>query len=586
MHDILSNSLPNFMHFENLGSYGSQLAIVLGIALFFGTLGGHFFQKLHVPQVVGYFIIGIIIGNSGLQLVQPEVIKTLNPISVIALAFIGFLVGGELKTDVIKKMGAQFVSTLLFEAIVPAIIVSVLVGIATYIFTGNIILSFCFGIILGAICSSTAPEATTNVLQEYRSRGPMTSIIYGLVAMDDAVALILFAIASTVAAPLLGGHATSFGMQMLAIAKTVFGSIGIGLLCGVILVFIIRKNMNSEGLVLSFTLGILLLCTGFCNIFGLNNILATMATGFFVTNFSPKSVKTIFPITNKFTPPVYVLFFVVVGAKIDIWGMKPFMLILAALYIIGRTTGKAIGSWFGAFITKAPVTVQKYLKYCLLSQAGVAIGLSITSASVFGDIKINPEDTNTIGDYIVLIVTFTTFFAELIGPVFVKMGITKAGEAGMNVSEEDIKKNSKVKDVTWGTELICSEKSNSIVKENDKIAHILNSFESHHNQSFAVIDLQGNLIGTISLEHLKETLLIGEFADSLLAIDIMEKPVCTCPPELMLPDAYERFDEMNVDEMPIVDKDGKVLGMLEKFAVDHYIHSRIIELHRQLEKLG
>ena len=80
MHDILSNSLPNFMHFENLGSYGSQLAIVLGIALFFGTLGGHFFQKLHVPQVVGYFIIGIIIGNSGLQLVQPEVIKTLNPI--------------------------------------------------------------------------------------------------------------------------------------------------------------------------------------------------------------------------------------------------------------------------------------------------------------------------------------------------------------------------------------------------------------------------------------------------------------------------------------------------------------------------
>ena len=232
MKEILGGLLPDFMH---LSSLGPQLALVLGIVVFFGGWGGQLFQRLHIPQVVGYFIVGILLGNSGFQIITSDVIKVMNPVSMIALAFIGFLVGGELKTSVIKKMGVQFVSVLLFESIVPAILVSVLVTVATYIFTANFVLSLCFGIILGAICSSTAPEATTNVLQEYRARGPMTSMIYGLVAMDDAVALILFAICSTIAAPLLGGHAVSFGMQMLQIVKTVFGSMAAGLVFGWIL---------------------------------------------------------------------------------------------------------------------------------------------------------------------------------------------------------------------------------------------------------------------------------------------------------------------------------------------------------------
>ncbi|MCR5217717.1 cation:proton antiporter [Treponema sp.] len=575
MKDPLMNVLPEFMHFSELGP---QVAIILGLMLFFGTCGGHLFQKLKIPQVVGYFIVGIIIGDSGFQLIRPEIVSLLNPISIIALAFIGFLVGGELKTDVIKKMGKQFVSVLLFESLVPAVFVALLTGFACYFFTRDVQLSFCFGILLGAICSSTAPEATTNVLQEYRSRGPLTTMIYGLVAMDDAVALILFAICSTVAAPILGGHAVSFGRQMLNVAYNVFGSIAFGLLLGWVLTFIIKKLMHEEGRVLSFALGLLLLCTGVCDRIGLSNILAAMSIGFYIANFSEKNVRPVFEFTNKFTPPIYVLFFVVVGAKLNIWEMKPLLIVLALLYIVGRTFGKAIGSWFGAYITKAPLTVQNYMKYCLLSQAGVAIGLSLTAGNYFKD---------TIGDSILLIVTATTFVAELIGPVFVKYGITKAEEAGMNVTEDDIIKRSRVSDVEWGSEKACDPKSNAIVNDNELIRDVLTKFEKHHYQSFVVkSSLDDTLEGIITLEHLKETLLIGEMAETLLAVDIMDIPVCTCSADTTLPELYDMFSDNDTEAIPVVDKDGKALGVLEKFAADHYIHTRILEINRKLESLG
>lgn len=574
MYNPLAALIPSGFHFANIGT---QLALILGILMFFGTIGGHLFQKLHIPQVVGYFVIGILIGDSGFQIVTPDVIDLLNPISIIALGFIGFLVGGELKLDVIKKSGRQFVSVLLFESLVPAVLVGAAVTLISVIFTHNWTLSICYGLLLGAICSCTAPEATTNVLQEYRSRGPLTSMIYGIVAMDDAVALILFAITSTICAPLLGGNAVSFGKQLLNIFYNVFGSIALGLLLGFILSIIIKKLMYEEGRVLSFCLGILLISTGLCDALGMNNILCAMSTGFYIANFTSKGVRNIFPITNKFTPPIYVLFFVVVGAKLNIWQMKPMLFIFAIVYIVGRSMGKAIGSWFGAWITKAPKSIQKYMRYCLLSQAGVAIGLSLTAGNYYKD---------TIGDSILLVVTFTTFIAELIGPVFVKYGIQKAEETGLDITEDDIKKKSIVRDVCWGNESICARESHAIVMETETIGNIIDTFSSHHNQTFVVRDAENHLLGIITLEHLKETLLLGEIAESMLAIDIMDPPEYTCRPELTLPELYEKFSEENTDAIPIVDEENHPLGVAERFAVDHYLHAKILELNRKLEKLS
>ena len=574
MDDPLANLLPAVFHFSKIQA--TQLVLLLGIILFVGALGGWLFQKLKIPQVVGYIVMGILIGSSGFHILEPNVIAALDPISTVALSLIGFLIGGELKLNVIKKYGKQFISILLFEAITPAIVVGGIVTLVVWLFTKDITHSVSLGLLLGAICSATAPAATTDVLVEYRTRGPLTTTVYGIVAMDDAVALILYTIASTIVTPLIGGNSLGFLPQLLNIFRDIFGSLLIGGAFGFLLSLLTRRLINKEARILTFALGCLFLCTGVCEAFNFDNILAAMSLGFVMVNFAPAKTKAVFPLVDKYTPPIYVLFFVLVGAKLNIWIITPFLGLIAILYVIGRTAGKSIGATFGAWLTKAPKTVQKYLPYCLLSQAGVAIGLSIAAGNDFAD---------SIGPQILLIITATTFIVQLIGPVFVKIGVTKAGECGLNVTVDDIKKNSRVTDVMWGKEKVCNYDSPAIVNENDSLFTILNAFSRNQNLNYAVKNHQGKLVGTISLEHLKEVMQIGDFAESMLAMDIMDPVTITVKPSTTLPDAYTLFEENDMDAIPIVDTDGDTLGILEKTTVDHYLHTRIIELNRKLDEL-
>lgn len=575
MDNPLAHLLPQFMHFGQLET--TKFVLMLGLIIFAGTLGGWLFQKLKIPQVVGYIVIGIFLGASGFHVIEPRVISALDSVSTIALSFIGFLVGGELKGQTIKKYGKQFVSILLFEAITPAIVVCTLVTVINYAVTKDFARSMSLGLILGAICSATAPAATTDVLVEYRTRGPLSTTVYGIVAMDDAVALVLYTIASTIVSPIIGGKSLPFGIQLLNIFKDIFGSIALGCLFGFIVEFFSRKLINKESRLLSLTLGALFLCTGFSQIFNLDNILATMSIGAFAANFSKTKATPLFNTIEKFTPPVYVLFFVLVGAKLNIWIITPFLGIIAIIYVLARTLGKSIGSSLGAWLTKAPKTVQKYLPYCLLSQAGVAIGLSIAAGNDFPD---------SIGPQILLIITATTFIVQLIGPIFVKIGVTKAGECGLSVTVEDIKKNSRVNDVTWGKNHICDSESPAIVMETDSLFTILNSFSHNQNLNYVVKGNDGNLAGIISLEHLKEVMQIGDFAESMLAMDVMDTPTITCKPSTLLPEAYKLFEDYDTDAIPIIDANGEPLGILEKNIVDHYLHAKIINLNRKLEKLN
>lgn len=575
MNDPFADILPQALHFSRLE--GSQLVLLLGIVMFFGAFGGRLFQKFKIPQVVGYIVIGIIIGASGFQILRPEIIAALNPINTVALSFIGFLVGGELKIDVIKKYGKQFVGILLFEAIVPFFVVGGLVFAAAYAVTQQIVFSFSIALVLGAISSATAPAATTDVLKEFRTRGPLTTTVLGIVAMDDAVALILYAVASSVAAPLLGGVRVPLGAQLLAIARDIFCSVLAGGAMGFVLSYVVRSLITEEGRILSFTLGALFITTGLCVLIDLDNILAAMSLGFFMINFAPAKTRSLFKLTEKFTPPIYVLFFVLVGAKLNIWLVTPFLGMIAVLYVVGRTAGKAIGSRFGARLTGAPDTVRRFLPFCLLSQAGVAIGLSIAAGQQFAD---------SIGPQILLIITATTFIVQLLGPICVKYGVSKAGECGLDVTEEDIRNSAKVSDVSWGTHSVCEADSPAVVPELQTIDKIIDSFTHGNNLNYVVKDSAGRLTGVISVEHLKEMLQLGAFASTMLAIDIMDKPLVTCAADTPLPDLYKLYSDYDLEAIPIVDKEQRALGIVEKFTVDHYIHARILELHSKLEKMG
>ncbi|MEL3907345.1 MAG: cation:proton antiporter [Treponema sp.] len=566
--NILAEFLPDFMHFSRVET--TNLILLLGFILLLGTIGGRLFQKLKIPQVVGYIVIGIIIGQSGFQILSANVITALNPLSSIALSLIGFMIGGELKVQVLKKYGKQFIGILLFESIVPFIVVGFVITAAAFAVTHDLALSLSLGLILGAISSATAPAATTDVLRENRTRGPLTTTILGIVAMDDAVALVLYAFASSIAANLLGADTASFGSQILMLLYDIFGSIALGSLIGFFLSLVIRNVMTDAGRILGFSLGSLFLCTGIAGFLELDTILAAMSLGFFMVNFAPAKTRPTFSMVENFTPPIYVLFFVLVGAKLNVWNVNIFVGFLALIYVILRTAGKSIGATFGAWLTKAPETVRKYLPFCLLSQAGVAIGLSISAGHDF---------PGTIGPTVLLIITTTTFIVQLAGPVCVKYAIEKAGECNLDITEEDLIQSLTVSDVLWSSRPVCSADSPAIVEETARLSEIINSFTRYPNLNYAVKDETGMLTGVITLECIKESILIPDWHEYLLATDIMLSVHTVCSPNTGIAELFALYTKYDCDALPIADESGKSFGIIEKNAVEHFMHQKMIELH-------
>lgn len=566
----LAEFLPAFMHFSYLES--TNLILLLGFILFLGALGGRIFQKLKIPQVVGYIVIGILIGQSGFQILSANIITALSPLSGIALALIGFMIGGELKLELIKKYGKQFTGILIFESIVPFIVVSIVITGVSFAVTKNFSASLALGLVLGAVSSATAPAATTDVLKENRTRGPLTATVLGIVAMDDAVALILYACASSVAANLLGAQAASLWIQLLHLLQHIVLSVFAGIITGILLKFFVRNIMSDSGRILEFSLGALFILTGITYFFNMDSILAAMSFGCFIINYKPAKARPVFILVENFTPPIYVLFFVLVGAKLNIWNVTAFVGALAVLYVICRTVGKSIGAVFGAWLTKAPVSVRKYLPFCLLSQAGVAIGLSISAGNSF---------SSTIGPTVLLIITATTFIVQLIGPVFVKYGIEKAGECNLDITEEDLMRNMFVRDVIQDGEPVCSLSSPAVISETDRLSSIIESFSRHHNLNYAVKNSGGVLSGFITIEILKETLLMSDWHESFLAMDIMAPIKSVCFADTSITDVYKMFSENDCDALPISDSENKTLGVIEKSYLDHFLHRKLIEIHKK-----
>jgi len=565
---MVSHFPADLLRFDTLQAANS--VFLLGFILFLGSLAGLIFKKFKIPQVVGYIVMGILIGQSGVHLISEQVLSTLEPISSFALSLIGFLIGSELKTSVIKKYGKQFVGILLFESILPFISVSVLVSAISFFVTRELNTSVALGLLLGAISSATAPAATTDVLSENRTKGPLTTMLLGIVAMDDAVALVLFAIASTFAGGLVGESTGSFGAQMLSIAYSIGVSCILGSLLGFLLSRIIRYVGNDDGRTLAFSLGGVMLLTGICAYLKLNTILAAMAMGFFIVNFARVNATELFAIVDRFTPPIYVLFFVLVGAKLNIWIVSPLFAIIAVVYVAARTIGKSIGSSLGARLTHAPENVRKYMKWCLLSQAGVAIGLSISSGQLF---------PRTLGPTVILVITATTFIVQLVGPVCVKHGVIMAGECGLDITEEDILRQSVAADVIEGQRLP------EVLTDAAPFNRVIDCFGKQTALGCPVCDAGKRLVGVITIENLKDALILGEVADSLLACDLVSPSPVSCTPETPLRDVKDLFRKKGIETIPVLTDEGNVMGIIEERSIEKYFHRKILELHERALKM-
>jgi len=544
--------------------------LLMGIILFGGTLGGRLFQKLRIPQVVGYIIMGVVLGQSGLKLVDASMVETLQPFSYFALSLIGFMIGGELKLKVFKKYGKQFVWILFLEALTAFAVVAILSTTVLWFFTHDMKLSLALGLLLGSIASATAPAATTDVLWENKTRGPVTTIVLGIVAMDDGVALILFALISSLAGILLGQNPDPLGISLLHLGYEIGASIFLGFFFGFILSRLIRKYKDEEK-ILAFSLGSILLLIGLSRALELDLILAAMSMGFFKINFTPRSSESTFKLVERFTPPIYILFFVLVGAKMDFSALTPYVLVIALVYLLGRTGGKYLGARLGAWISKAPMTVRKYLPFCLLSQAGVAIGLSIVAGQNF---------PGEVGNTIILVITATTFVVQIIGPSSVKFAVKKAGEVGLNVTEEDILKQSLVEELL--------PDSPHFFLDNTPASEVLEQFSQSNNYFFPVVKNEKGrhiLEGVITLESLKETLVDLEMTRWLLAHDMVEDVICTGSKGSSLLDIKEIMSQNHVEYLPIISEEGEYLGIVEERLMNKYVGAHILDLQKKSERL-
>jgi Kef-type K+ transport system membrane component KefB/CBS domain-containing protein len=548
-----------------------RFILLIGIAVILGSAGGRIFARLRVPQVVGYIIIGvlaILVGGVWFHDITPEDLKQLEPISLFALTIIGFSVGGELKKEVFQKHGKGFIIVLLCEGLTAALFVTILTGLVTCPWSklaGDSIFgvlahgNWSLAILLGAIASATAPAATVDVLWEYKTRGILTTTVMAIVALDDGLALLLYGFASSAADFLSGGAVFSL---MNALGKPLYhilGSIILGALVGSAYVVFLRVFYNRE-MILPLCIGGLLSIVGMCHYLDLDLILAAMSSGVMVVNFAPQRSREAFDQLARFAPPIFVLFFVLVGAHLQIKAMEAWMIVIAVAYVVGRTSGKFTGAYFGSKWGGLPAAVQKYLGFCLFSQAGVAIGLAI-----FASHRFHHETAQSI----ILVITATTFLVQIIGPPSVRFAVIKAGEVGKDVSEEDLLASYHVSEIM--------DSNPPVFKRDTTLKQVLQTAAESEFLYYPVVDEASHPIGIISFLEIKQMFMTGGLENLVLACDLMTNIPAVTVPEARLIEALEKMKEVEAEVLPVVsaDKDGRLVGMIEERRIRQVISKEI-----------
>ncbi len=562
MTELLNNVLAESIEHLNV-------ILLMGLAIFFGTAGARLFQRFRIPQVVGYVVIGLIIGESGLNLIGRDTVEALSSFNMFALGIIGFMIGGELRREIFKKYGKQLFVILCCEGIAAFTLVAVLAGSVAWYFTGDLHNSVAMAVVLGAIASATAPAATANVLWEYKSRGPLTSTVLAIVALDDGLSLLLYGLASSVAAAFIGRTNGPMWAVVLMAVFEIAGAVILGVLAGFLLSFILNRIKEPDK-ALAFTVSSVLLVIGLSMALKVGSILAAMTLGVTITNLTSRRRQNTFELIEKFAPPIYVLFFVLAGAHLVVGEITGWMIVMVLVYLVGRTAGKMFGSWFGARQSHAADVVRRYLGFCLLSQAGVAIGLAIISSQLFG---------GQFGRAIIVIVMTTTFIVELLGPIFVKLGVKKAGEVGLNITEEDLIETYSVADV-MDTEV-------PVISTDTSLSEVIKVVSGTDSFYYPVIDIDKKLVGVVTLDGIRNTFATQELNDWLVALDIAEPIVEIVTPDMTLSEALDKTKQLAIEYLPVVDSGagGRFIGVLDVRAVHRQFSAEVLSRQQKADSV-
>ena len=419
----------------------AYVAILLLVAL----LSTRLVRILKLPNVTGYIVTGIIMGpfvfgllfnNFSYEGIKEGIIyqhvNTINWVSTVALGFIAFSIGTSFKKATIKALGKRVLIITALEALGATLLVLIILLILHFIFQDYVSIELV--LTLAAIASATAPAATLMVIKQYQARGPLVDTLLPVVALDDAAALILFAIFFQLAHTFASGVPLSIDTVLLKPLIEIAISLVSGLVIGLFISFMNRffKSRNNRLIWCIFSvfaaLGIYMLFKSpSLGGFELSSLLICMMAGSIYTNFVSDSNRTL-DVMDRFTSPIYMMFFVISGASLDLtifFNRNGLIVVgIAITYVIFRFIGKWIGAFSGASITRCEDKIKKYLGFALIPQAGVAIGLATTAYTLFN----KNSETAFAGSLILAIILTSTLIYELIGPMVAKFALNKAGE--------------------------------------------------------------------------------------------------------------------------------------------------------------
>ena len=425
-----------------------QELLLISMALFAGLLMTRLFVKLKLPDVTAYLVAGVLIGpcvlgRTGIGFTTFAQVDSLAVISDVALGFIAFAIGHEFRLSELKHTGKQATIIGILQAVITTIVVdAVLIGLH---FINPEIISLPVAITLGAIAAATAPAATLMVVRQYKAKGPVTDVLLPVVALDDAVGLVVFAISFGIAQSMENGTANVAALIIEPLMEVVL-SLGFGGIVGFLLTFLERyfhshRNRNAlivGSVMLTVAVSQLKIPVGSFT-FGFSSLLVCMMLGTVFCNYCPLSEDLMLQ-ADRWSGPALTLFFVLSGSALQFDVFSDVTVVLIGLvYIAARSFGKYLGARLSSDLAHSPETVRKYLGITLLPQAGVALGMCATAYRLLGG---GP------GTLIRNIVLFSVLVYELIGPSLTKMALTKAGDIQAMPQEVKARRKKQLEAVT------------------------------------------------------------------------------------------------------------------------------------------
>ena len=402
--------------------------ICLAVALVGGLMLSRLTKLIHLPAVTAYLIAGLLLGPFCLGAIKLpgfgfnslEQVETLSIVTQTALGFIAFTIGNEFRLSQLKATGAKAITIGILQAVITTLLVdAVLIGLH---FCFPSIISLPSALILGAIASATAPAATLMVVRQYKADGPLTRLLMLVVAIDDAVGLLLFSASFGIATALSQGHVSVLAVVVEPLLEIVL-SLGLGAAMGWLLNWV-EQFFHSRSKRMTISVAFVMLTVGLSTLkfqigpihCGFSLLLVCMMTGTIFCNICDTSEELMNRVEG-WTTPLNVLFFVISGAELDLNVLvNPITLLLGVVYILSRSAGKYLGAYGSCKYCKCSAPITKHLGITLLPQAGVALGMAMT-ATALSD-----------GHQVRNVVLFSVLIYELVGPALTKRSLTLAGE--------------------------------------------------------------------------------------------------------------------------------------------------------------